>query len=306
MRPRRNQSASTRNVSSRSISIALLLTAILIWGAAYVVTKGGLSELPPMLFALLRYAVASVVLVPLALARGGVARLPRPVPWKTLILMAISGVSLYYFLFNGALFYTTASQVALIQSAFPAIVAMMAVLWLRERLSRRRIVGIALAVAGVILIVARSEADASARDPVLGNVLAFASVLAWSVYTMLAKRLAKADATAVTTVVSVLGTIMLIPVALLEKGNTSISSISIDGWLRIAYLGALASAAAYLLYNRALRDIDASLAGTYVNLSTVLGVVAGVIFLDESVTPLAILGGVMVLAGVWISSRNTS
>ena len=293
-------------MSTRSISIALLLIAILIWGCAYVVTKGGLSELPPMMFALLRYAVASVVLVPLALARGGLAKLPQPVPWKTLILMAISGVTLYYFLFNGALFYTTASQVALIQSAFPAIVAMMAVLWLRERLSRRRIVGIALAVAGVVLIVARSEADASARDPVLGNVLAFASVLMWSVYTMLAKRLAKADATAVTTVVSVLGTIMLIPVALLEKGNTSIASISIDGWLRIAYLGALASAAAYLLYNRALRDIDASLAGTFVNLSTVLGVIAGVIFLDESVKPLAILGGGLVLAGVWISSRNSS
>ena len=282
--------------------IVLLLIAILIWGGAYVVTKSGLSELPPMMFALLRYGVASLVLVPLALARGGLAKLPRPVPWKTLILMAISGVSLYYFLFNGALFYTTASQVALIQSAFPAIVAIMAVLWLHERLSRRRIVGIVLAIAGVVLIVARSEADASARDPVLGNLLAFASVLAWSVYTMLAKRLAKADAIAVTAAISVIGTIGLIPGALLEKGDTSLASISTDGWLRIVYLGALASAAAYLLYNRALRDIDASLAGTFVNLSTVLGVIAGVIFLDESITPLAILGGAMVLGGVWVSS----
>lgn len=293
-------------MKSRPLSIALLLIAILIWGGAYVVTKGGLSELPPMMFALLRYGVASIVLVPLALARGGLAKLPRPVPWKTLILMAISGVSLYYFLFNGALFYTTASQVALIQSAFPAIVAIMAVLWLRERLSRRRIVGIALAIAGVVLIVARSEADASARDPVLGNLLAFASVLAWSVYTMLAKRLAKADAIAVTAAISVMGTIGLIPGALLEKGDTSLASISMDGWLRIIYLGALASAAAYLLYNRALRDIDASLAGTFVNLSTVLGVIAGVIFLDESITPLAILGGVMVLGGVWVSSGGSA
>jgi drug/metabolite transporter (DMT)-like permease len=289
-------------LKSRPLAIVLLLIAILIWGGAYVVTKGGLSELPPMMFALLRYGVASIVLVPLALGRGGLAKLPPPVPWKTLIMMAISGVSLYYFLFNGALFYTTASQVALIQSSFPAIVAIMAVLWLRERLSRRRILGIVLAIAGVVLIVARSEADASARDPVLGNLLAFASVLAWSVYTMLAKRLAKADAIAVTAVVAVLGTIMLVPAALIEKGDISLASISTDGWLRIIYLGALASAAAYLLYNRALRDIDASLAGTFVNLSTVLGVIAGVIFLDESITPLAILGGAMVLGGVWVSS----
>jgi drug/metabolite transporter (DMT)-like permease len=286
----------------RPLSIILLLIAIVIWGAAYVVTKSGLSELPPMLFALLRYCVGSLLLVPLALARGGLAKLPRPVPWKALVLMALSGVALYYFLFNLALSYTTASQTALIQSSFPAIMAVMAVLWLHERLTRRRILGIALAVAGVVLIVARSEPDASARDPLVGNALAFASVLVWSTYTILAKRVANADAIAVTAIVSLLGTVMLIPAALVENGNVPMRSISIEGWMKIAYLGAFASAVSYLLYNRALRDIDASLAGTFINLSPVIGVMGGVVFLGESIGPVAILGGAMVLAGVWTSS----
>jgi drug/metabolite transporter (DMT)-like permease len=290
----------------QTFAFIALFVAIFIWGFAYVVTKSGLSTVPPMLFALLRYAVASVLLVPLALARGGVARLPQPIPWKTLLLMSLAGVTVYYILFNLALAYTTASQTALIQSSFPAVVAIMAFLWLHERVSRRRVVGIALAVVGVVLIVANTEADASARDPLLGNALAFASVLVWGVYTILAKRMSKADPIAVTATISLIGAILLIPAVLIEGANISLSSIPASGWVPIIYLGALASAASYLLFSRALRDIDASLVGTFINLSPVLGVAAGVVVLDESVTVPAIIGGIMVLAGVWISSGRSS
>jgi drug/metabolite transporter (DMT)-like permease len=293
-------------ISGRSLSITLLLIAVVIWGGSYAVTKSGLSELPPMLFALLRYCVASVVLVPLALARGGMAKLPRPVPWRTLALMSLTGVAVYYVFFNLALTYTTASQVALIQSSIPAITAVMAALWLGERAGRLRIIGIALAVAGVALVVARTQPDASARNPIVGSALAFASVLFWSGYTILAKRIADADAIAVTTIVTVLGTLLLIPAALVEGKGISIPAISAEGWLKIAYVGALSSAVSYLLYNRALRDVDASLAGTFINLGPVIGVISGVVLLGETITPLGIAGGVLALIGVWISTARAA
>jgi drug/metabolite transporter (DMT)-like permease len=291
---------------ARPLSITLLLIAVVIWGGSYIVTKSGLSELPPMLFALLRYCVASIVLLPLALARGGMSKLPRPVPWGTLLLMSLSGVAVYYFLFNLSLTYTTASQVALIQSSTPAITAIMAALWLGERVGRVRIAGIALAVAGVALVVARTQPDASARDPLAGSVLAFVSVLVWSAYTILAKRIARADAIAVTTTVTVLGTLLLVPAALMENLGTPVPSISADGWLKIAYVGALSSAVSYLLYNRALRDVDASLAGTFINLGPVIGVIGGVVLLDETITPLGIAGGVLALIGVWIATARSA
>ena len=286
----------------RPLSFALLFVALFIWGFAYVVTKSGLSTVPPMLFALLRYCVASVLLVPLALARGGLGRLPRPVPWVTLVLMSLTGVALYYVLFNLAIAFTTAAQTALIQSSFPAVVAVMAVVWLHERIARRRVIGIALAIAGVVLIIAQTAPDASARDPLLGNALGVASVVSWGAYTILAKRIADADPIAVTAVVSLVGTVLLIPAALIENADVSLASIPADGWGAIIYLGALASAVSYLLYTRALRDIDASLVGTFVNLSPVIGVISGVLVLGEPIATIAIVGGVMVLAGVWISS----
>ncbi|MGQ0714138.1 MAG: DMT family transporter [Gemmatimonadaceae bacterium] len=290
----------------QTVSFVALFVAIFIWGFAYVVTKSGLSAVPPMLFALLRYSVASLLLVPLALARGGLGRLPHPIPWKTLVLMALTGVGVYYILFNLSLSYTTASQTALIQSSFPAVVAIMAVVWLRERVTRRRMTGIALAVIGVVLIVASTPTDATARDPLLGSTLAFASVLSWGAYTILAKRMATADPIAVTATISLIGMILLVPAVLVEGARISLSSIPASGWVPILYLGALASAASYLLYMRALREIDASLVGAFINLSPVIGVVAGVVVLGEAITGPSILGGVMVLAGVWMSSRQSA
>lgn len=288
-------------MSGRAVSTLLLLAAVLIWGSTYVVTKGGVDDVPPMLFALLRYCVASILLVPIALARGGVRRLPYPVPWGTLALMGLTGVALYYIAFNLALTYTTASQGALIQSSIPAVTALLAVVWLGERPSAGRIAGIGLAVAGVLLIVAGGEADgATPQAPLIGNLLLFGTVLTWSVYTVLAKRLASTDFVAVIAAVSVTGTLMLIPAALAEAAAMPATTISPDGWARIAYLGAFSSGVSYLFYNRALRDLDASQVGAFSNLAPVVGVVSGALVLGEAITPLALAGGALALLGVWM------
>jgi drug/metabolite transporter (DMT)-like permease len=291
-------------IRGRALSIVLLLLTMLIWGSTYVVTKAGLEEMPPLLFALLRFFVASLVLAPLALLRGGVARLPPPLAWPTVFFMALTGVGLYQVGFNVALMYTTASQGALVQSSIPAITALMAIVWLHERVSRQRLLGIGLAVAGVILIVTRATPGAGARAPLVGNLLMFGTVLVWGVYTMLAKRTAGADALAVMASVAVLGTLILVPAAVIEVARVPTPSISATSWLRIVYLGALPSAAGYLFYSRALRDLDASQVGTFINLVPVVGVLSGVVFLGERITASAILGGALVLAGVWISSRG--
>ena len=72
------------------------------------------------------------------------------------------------------------------------------------------------------------------------------------------------------------------------------------------YLGAIASGAAYVLYNDALRHMDASQAGAYSNLIPIVGVITGVVALGETPTLQAILGGVVVMIGVWIAGRNGS
>ena len=288
----------------RPLSIFLLVLTMLWWGSTFVVTKGGLDEIPPMRFALLRFSVASLLLAAAAVARGGLSRLPRPAPWGTLTLMAFTGIALYYVGFNLSLTYTSASQGALVQSSSPAITAIAAVWLLGERVTRRRLVGIVLAIAGVLLIVARGAPDANAPSPLIGNLLMFGAVVLWSVYTAYAKRLAHADPVVVMAVVAVLGTLMLVPPAVIEAARRPLAAISRESWLRIIYLGAFPSAAGFLLYSRALRDLDATYAGIFINLVPVIGVVSGVLLLGDSISLIALLGGAVVLMGIWVSSQS--
>jgi drug/metabolite transporter (DMT)-like permease len=75
-----------------------------------------------------------------------------------------------------------------VQSCLPVVTAVMAVVWLREKVTRLRLLGIALAITGVLLILTRSQPDTTARSPLVGNGLMLGTVVAWGVYTMLAKR----------------------------------------------------------------------------------------------------------------------
>jgi drug/metabolite transporter (DMT)-like permease len=288
----------------RPLSLLLLALTMVWWGSTFVVTKGGLDELPPMRFALLRFSVASLLLVAVALVRGGLSRLPRPAPWGTLALMAVTGIALYYVGFNLALTYTSASQGALVQSSSPAVTAIAAVSLLGERVTRRRLLGIVLAIGGVLLIVARGTPDANAPSPLLGNLLMFGTVVLWGVYTVFAKRLASADPAVVMAIVSCVGTLMLIPPALVEAADTPVEPISRESWLRVIYLGAFPSAAGFLLYSRALRDVDATQAGIFINLVPVIGVISGVVLLGDSISPTALIGGALVLVGIWVSSNE--
>jgi drug/metabolite transporter (DMT)-like permease len=182
----------------------------------------------------------------------------------------------------------------------------MATAWLGERLTARRLFGIGLAVAGVLLIVARGAPDAGARDPVAGNLLMFAGVVFWGAYTMWAKRIAEADVVAVTACVAAMGTLLLLPAALAEAALRPTPVLRLADGLRIGYLGVFPSALCYLLFNRALRDLEASQVGVFINLIPVIGVASGVWLLGETMTPLALAGGMLVFTGVWISARTSA
>lgn len=290
-------------MSERMVAAALLVLVMLIWGSTFVITKAALVEIPPLFLALLRFIVASLLLVPVALLRHGMT-LPRPVSWGPLLFMGFTGVLLYYVGFNFALYYTTASQAALVQSCVPIGTALAAAWWLKERLTGPRMLGVALAVVGVVLIFARAADPADARNPALGNLMLAGTVVAWAGYTVAAKRCSHVDSLLLTAWLSLVGTAMLAPPALIEIGLRGLGPISAQAWIATVYLGALASAVCYLIYNYALRVLDAGQVGTFVNLVPLVGVFSGVMFLDESLHPAAIGGGVLILAGVWLSSRS--
>lgn len=275
---------------------------MVVWGFTYLLTKQAVASTPPMLFAFLRYVIASLVLVPIALARGS-WRGARRAPWGQLTVLGLVGVGLYYAGFNYALTQTTATQAALVQSSIPAATAVLAILLLGERPGARRLLGIALAVAGVVLVVSADSAAAeSAPNPTLGNLIVVGTVLSWALYTVLSKRVAGLDPVFVITAVSVIGALLLLVAAGFEGSLGEIGEIGGATWRRILFLGGVSSAAMYVLYQRALAVLDASEVGAFVNLSPVVGALSGTLVLDEPIARLAVVGGAITLLGVWIST----
>ncbi len=183
----------TAGMSKRTVAVLSLVLVMTIWGSSFAITKTSLSTIPPVLLALLRFAVASVLLLPIAQLRGGTARLQRPIAWSTITLMGLTGVTLYYIGYNVSLYYISASQAVLIQSAIPAVTAFLAFVFLRERLSAKRVAGIGISLIGVALVMIAAAPAGGASHTLLGNVLMAGTTILWAAYTILAKRLAASD-----------------------------------------------------------------------------------------------------------------
>lgn len=281
-----------------------LILVMIVWGSTYVVTKAAVREIPPLALAALRFLIAAVVLVPIAMARGGLMRLPRPVPLAPLVWMGLTGIAILTVGFNYGLVYGSASQGALIYALGPAAVALAAVLGLREALSRRRITGIVLSVAGATLVVAAGEPDRAAPRPVLGALCMFVGVVAWAYYTVLAKRLAGADQVVVIACVSIIGMAMLLPLAAIELLQRPMPRPTLEAWLGTVFLGAIASAVAYVVYSRVLRELDASLVGAYFTLDPIVGVATAALFLGEVLRGGQFVGGAIALVGMWLAASN--
>ena len=293
--------------SSRSLSIALLICVMLIWGSSFVVTKAALGRVPPIFLAFARLAVAAISL---SIYAGLTHQLTlRPAPWRTLFGMAISGILIYYIGFNLSLQYTSASQAALVQSCVPAVTAALAVVFLHEPLTIRRVVGIALAIIGVGAMFLPSARHDGAPQPWLGNLIMVCTVLSWAAYTVMAKRLAALQAVPLATHVTVIGALLLAAPAWLESRFGLAQGLSTARWLTadwaaIIYLGVFPSALCFVLYSKALRHLRASQVATFVNLVPLVGVISGVLALGESLSSNALSGGALVLSGVWISTHD--
>jgi drug/metabolite transporter (DMT)-like permease len=291
-------------MGARTLAIIALLAVMVVWGSTFVVTKAAIAELPPLTMAFVRVSIGALVLAPFAIPRMRASH--AQLPWRWIWVMGLVGVAVYYVVFNSSLSYTSASQGALVQSSIPAVTALIAVLWLREAASRLRVFGIVLSIVGVLIVFAGGTTQTSdaAPSPVLGNLLMFASVVCWGWYTSLAKRVADCDAIVVTTWVTAIGAAMLLPLSIIELWGRPLPQPSAGAWLGVAYLGVFASGAGYLLYNFALKGMAASQVGVFTNLIPIVGVLTGVIALGEPLAWQALVGGVIVMLGVWMTSRN--
>jgi drug/metabolite transporter (DMT)-like permease len=287
-------------MNNRRGYIALMAT-ILIWGTTFVATKILLRQVGPLQLTLLRFAIAFAVLAPLAARQGFKLKV---VFNPTFLLFGLTGTTLYFALQNLGMTFTSVSSTALILSIVPVLTTILAVVFLKEKLSGLRIAGIMLVTAGMVLVALSSTDDSQSSNPLLGNILVFAGGLSWAIYTIQGRKLVGAYPALVMTAASTgAGLLFLVPFAAWEALSSGLPHFNLAGVGMMLYLGLIASALTMFLWNYALHTLSASVASTYFNLIPIIGV-ASAFLIGERPPLLQIAGGVLSVAGVWISSLN--
>jgi drug/metabolite transporter (DMT)-like permease len=299
-----------QNLSGPSyVAVYFKLAAVtMIWGGTFVAGRFLADSLSPLFAASLRFLLASVALLLfLLLARIPLAR-PSPRQWLQLTLLGFFGIFFYNLCFFYGLHYINASRASLIVALNPAVIGLASWLLFKERMSRAKVMGIAICIAGASLVIVSRHPQllAGQADAWIGDLLIFGCVLGWGIYSLFSKDLNQTLGPVQTVTYSILlGTVMLWVVSIV-RGEVSVASLVSLGspqWLSLMYLGVLGSALAYIGYYDGLRTIGATRSGVFIALNPLTAVILGALLLGEQLTLTMCLGGGLILAGIFLCNK---
>ena len=296
---------STNKRDATRATYAKLVAVPAIWGGTFIAGRILALALPAAVGSLLRYVVALAALVFAARwLEGGLPRLTRRQLVGT-VLLGATGILAYNLFFLGALARLPASRTSLIIALNPVVTIAAASLLLGERMSPRRWLGVAVALAGVWIVVSRGDVLGSVTGSVgVGELLMFGGVCSWAAYTLIGRRvLTGLTPLAATTYASLWGTAMLAVVAAPDLLASERADLTLPVVLSALYLGLLGTAVAFVWYYQAVQRLGASRTVIFNNLVPVFGATFGVLLLGEPLLPSMLLGGAVAVAGVMLVSR---
>jgi drug/metabolite transporter (DMT)-like permease len=274
----------------------------LLWASAFSVAKLAMADCPPLLLLAIRFLLAGVVVLGAAAAFGVPLKLDR----RNLMLFAALGIAnqaAYLGISYVGLRTIPSGLSALIISANPVLAAVLATVFLRERMTWRKVAGLVLGVGGVVFVV---ESRLSGGVDAVGIALTFVALVSLVGGTILFKRFAPTDGFWVGNgVQSLAAGVAILPFALAFESVGEIVPTWTLFW-STAYLVLLVSVFAYLLWFQMLSVSDATAASSYHFLMPPLGLLFGWLLLGEHVAPTDLIGIVPVALGIYLVTRPAS
>jgi drug/metabolite transporter (DMT)-like permease len=280
-----------------------LLGVVVVWASAFSVIKVLLDH---------GFAAGDVALLRYLVAAPGFAFLLWRVGWlpgltrRDAVRLAAVGICVvvgYHISLNVGTKYTTSGTAALVIALSPALTLLLAVGLGLERWSLRRAAGLAVAFAGVAIVVLLGTGGELSFANAKGPLIVLAAPVAFALYNVLLKPLlGRYDLLALTAASSLVGTVFLLPFA--GSGTVdSVTGVSAGDAALVLYLGVASTFLGYIGWNVGLRGLGATRAVTYTYLISPLAVLFGAVLLDETVTLWLALGGALVVGGVAVAQR---
>ncbi|MDC8756447.1 DMT family transporter [Janthinobacterium fluminis] len=285
-----------------------LVLVTLFWGGTFIAGRIVAQSLPALTAASGRFAVAALLLLPLAWKlEGGLPRLDRR-QLATTAALGFSGIFLYNLCFLAALARMPAGRTALFVALNPIVTALASALLFRERLGRAKWLGIAVAFAGAAVVITRGDPLAALHDigqsVGAGELLMFCAISSWAAYTLIGRAALKGlSPIAATTYATLWGLALLLCGAAFEFPSIRWASFGWQVWASIAYLGVFGTVLGFVWYYEGVKAIGPSRTAVFNNLVPVFGVTLAALLLGEPVLLSMLLGGALATAGVFLTNR---
>jgi len=276
-------------VKPRDIALAVGVAAL--WGVNFVVIRVGLDHFPPLLFNALRFTVAAV---------PAIFFVGRPrVPWRWILAVALAlGVAKFSLLFAGMAAGMPAGLSSLILQSQAVFTVLLAMFLLKERPGRRRLAGLAVAAAGVVIVATGLGDDL----PGGAFALVIAAAAAWGLSNVATRRAGATDMLRFMVWVSALASPWLIALSLLVEGPSAdldaLRTVSPSAVFAVLFVAGAATLGGFAAWGYLIGRYGASTVAPFAMLVPLFGIASAALLLDEPVRPTDVLGGLLVVGGV--------
>jgi len=284
----------------RAAGYAGAAVCVFIWGITFIVSKELMLFLSPLQLMSMRFAIALVILWILC---------PKwsfdPKKEWAFILMALFGNLIYFYTENLALTKTYASNVSIIASTTSLMSLVLMHVFYKDPIHRKQVNGFLMAIVGVSLV-SLNGAFILKLNPE-GDMLVLISALSWAAYGLLLRGYGNGySGLMITRKMMFYGLLMILPLALIEGHPFDADMLmQSDNTLRLLFLGVLGSCVCFVLWNFCSKEIGIVRSNIFLYAMPVVSMIAGHIVFDERIEPMAVIGMVLIIAGMFLANRYT-
>lgn len=286
--------------------IGLVLTP-LFWAGNAVLARATVDSIPPLSMSFWRWVIALAILLPIGLP--GMWRHRQVIRDRFGSMLALATFSVAAF--NSLLYYaaitTTATNIALINATIPIFVALLAWVLLGDRTRPIQALGIALAIIGILTVVARGDISVlTGLEAQPGDLIMVAAVFSWGLFSVLLRRQAvPLPALTFLTTQILMGTLVILPFYLVDVLMFSGGFELTQGTaMPLLYFAVFPGILAYAFWNHGVHQIGPARAAIFMYLTPVFASMLAGIFLGESLGVFHVIGGLLILAGLILATRT--
>jgi drug/metabolite transporter (DMT)-like permease len=281
-----------------------LLALVLIWSGSWIAIKWGLTEIPAYSLAFLRFLIACPVILIITYYLEGIESLKiNKSEIITFSVLGLLGVTLVQGIQVYALKFTSAINSSILINFNVPFIAIFALLFLGEPLSKKTASGIFVSFIGAVIIVINGSLSGFQRINI-GDILIVLTGIFWAAYSIAGKKtMEQRTPLSITSFTFLFGTIFLFPIAFLESKFSFVRNISHLGIASVLYLALLCSVFAYICWNRSMKCEKASNVAMFLYFVPVVTAIMAWFLLGEIITSFTIIGGALVIIGVYLAER---